>query len=127
MGKLDTSRMSNATKLRKVDDAHVALEGDLEEIFGIPDNTEITTPIFEEVFPNGTIKRVTRLYMAAASSTAAECIGLQFEDGDEKKRMIFVDSEIKIYEWDDPDWTLVASMEQPGWYPPGGLGQKASN
>jgi len=114
MGKLDASRMSNATKLNKVDDAHVALEGDLEEIFGIPDNTDIDPAIFEEVFPDGSIKGVVRLYMGAASSTAAECIGFQFEDGDEKKRLIFVDSVIQIYEWDDPNWTLVANMEQPG-------------
>ena len=116
MGKLDSSRMSNATKLRKVDDAHVALEGDLEEIFGIPDNTEIDPAILAEVFPDGSIGGVVRLYMDAASSTASECIGFQFEDGDEIKRLILHGSVIKIYEWNSTDeqWDLVANMEQPG-------------
>ena len=116
MGKIDTSRMSNATKLNKVDDAHVALEGDLGEIFGIPDNTEIDPPIFENVYEDGTIGGVTRLFQAAASSTASECIGIQFEDDTAKKRMIFVDSALQIFEWneDDETWDLVANVEQPG-------------
>ena len=116
MGKLDSSRMSNATKLNKVDDAHVALEGDLEEIFGIPDNTDIDPAIWSRVNPDGTIEGVQRFYMAAASSTAEECIGLEFDDGTKKKRIVFKDSGFFIFEWNTTDetWDLVTDMEVPG-------------
>lgn len=114
MGKLDINRMQNATRLNKVDDAHVEMEGDLEEIFAIPDNTDIDPSIFESVDSEGKISGVVRLYQASASSTPANCIGFQFEDGTKTKRLILVDSTLKLYEWDDPTWDEVSNLEAPG-------------
>jgi hypothetical protein len=114
MGKLDISRMQNATRLNKVDDAHVALEGDLEEIFAIPDNTDIDPPIFEGVNEKGKISGVVRLYQASASSTPANCIGFQFEDGTEIKRLVFVESKLRLFKWEDPNWTEISNLESPG-------------
>ena len=71
MAKLDTGRMANSTMLNKTDDAHVALEADLETILGVPDNTIITTPIFGEtldgsdpVNEDGSIKGVMKMVMS---------------------------------------------------------------
>jgi len=121
MAKLDTNRMANSTKLNKVDDAHVDLEGDLEEILGVPDNTVITSPIFgaalSGLFPvnaDGTISGVMKLLMSSASSVATECVGFEFSDGTATKRLIFSDSGLKIWEYVDNAWSQVADIEVPG-------------
>lgn len=121
MAKLDVNRMTNSTKLRRVDDAHVELEGDLESIFGIPDNTPITEAIFGQapdgglpVNEDGSISGVIRFIMASDVSTAANSVAIEFKDSEEQKRIVFVDSGLKIYKAGAADWELVADLEQPG-------------
>lgn len=124
MGKLDINRMSNSTLVNRVDDQHVDLEGDLEDILGIPDNTEITNYVFGTnpdggypVQADGTIKGVPVLKSAAVVADPANAVGFMFDDGTVKKLLAYVDSELKIYEDDDypnEDWVLVGSVEIPG-------------
>lgn len=121
MGKLDTSRMTNATKVGRVDNAHGELENDLGEILGVPDNTIITNPIFgvttdgsRPVNADGTITGVQRFVMPSASADPGSCVGFEFADGTETKRLIFVNSGLKIYREGDSSWELVADIENPG-------------
>ena len=121
MAKLDVNRMTNSTKLRRVDDAHVELEGDLEAILGIPDNTPIGNPIFGTkpdgslpVNEDGTLSGVMKFTMANDVSTAADSVAIQFSDDEETKRIVFVDSGFKIYKSGAATWELVADLENPG-------------
>ena len=123
MGKLDINRMANSTKLKKVDDVHVDLEGDLEDIFGIPDNTEITTYVFgrnpdgadaKPIQADGSIRGVPVLRAAAPTSSAGDALGFEFDDGTTRKKISFVQGILKIYEWDGSTWNSVANIEEPG-------------
>jgi hypothetical protein len=122
VGKLDTNRMANSTKLSRVDDAHVALENDLGEIFGIPDNTEIAAPVFGvnpdggvPVQPDGSIRGVPKFIAAVPAAAPGNALGFQFEDGTKTKKIAYVESELRIYEQDSAGvWTQIANLEVPG-------------
>ena len=118
MGKLDVARMSNSTKLGRVDNAHVALEADLEEILGVPDNTIITIPILGQtsdgeppVQPDGSLRGIMRFYENGVISTVAGASGFEWTDGTVTKRVVLVDSVLNIYELDGTTWSKVASLE----------------
>lgn len=122
MGKLDSSRMTNATKVGRVDDVHNECEADLGEIFGIPDDTRITNPIFGitddgslPVNDDGTLKGTMRLVMSGVESDPAQAIGFEFDDGTEKKRLVYVDSGLKIYHWNTStlSWDQISDLENP--------------
>ena len=120
MGKLDTSRMSNATRIGRVDNSHNELENDLGEIFGIPDNTVISTPIFgttidgsKPVNADGSIRGIQRLIMDSASSDVDTSVGIEFYDGTERKRIAFVNSGLKIFREGSADWEQVSDLEDP--------------
>lgn len=127
MAKLDINRMINQTKLKSVDNAHNQLEEDLATILGVPDGQVITASIFgvnpendtpgdasKPVQADGSIKGIISFLLAAATADAADSVGLEFDDGTEIKRLCLVDSEIRIYKWDDPSWVLVTNLEIPG-------------
>jgi len=126
MAKLDQNRMADSTKVNRTDDQHVQLEADLEDIFGIPDDTPITNYIFgsnpenpdgKPVQPDGSIRGVPVLKSASVESDPADAVGLKFDDGTVAKLLVFVNSGLKIYNDDDypnEDWSLVANIESPG-------------
>jgi hypothetical protein len=115
MAKLDIGRMQNSTQVRRVDDAHNALEEALELIFGIPDNTEITRPIFDKINPDGSATGVVRLTSTSPPAGADDAVGLEFYDGDVKKKIAFVGGVLRLYVWSDETstWTIVANLEAP--------------
>lgn len=121
MAKLDVNRMADSTKLSRVDNAHVALEADLETILGVPDNTVITSPIFgvtpdgsAPVQSDGSLKGVMRFYESGVISDASDASGFEFTDGNKTKRLVMVSSGLKIYELVGSAWTVVADLEHPG-------------
>jgi hypothetical protein len=121
MGKLDKTRMTDATKVSKVDDVHNATEQDAGEIFGIPDNTQITSPIFGEtpsggksVQPDGSIRGNPLFKMSAPTSDPASAIGFEFKDGTKTKRLVMTDSQLVIWNWTGTTWEKVTDVENPG-------------
>lgn len=126
MAKFDTSRMGDSTIVKRVDDQHNAVEEAVEEVFGIPDNTEITAYIFganpEEpegypIQPDGSIRGVPVLKSAGVQSDPASAVGFKFDDGTAKKLLVFVDSTLMLYEdtaYPDETWSEVMNLESPG-------------
>lgn len=125
MAKLDSGRMSDATRVKQVDDQHRQFETDLEEIFGIPDNTDITKPIFGSnprtpgnppVNKDGSITGIPVFKLNSPAGTAAGGVGFEFDDGTERKRLVYVNSKLGIYKYDSTNdsWTAVANIEEPG-------------
>lgn len=124
MAKLDINRMGDSTRVNRVDDQHNTMEGDLEEIFGIPDNVEITAHIFgknpqggKPIQQDGSIRGVPVLKSGGVQSSASTAVGFKFDDGSNKKLLVFVDSELKIYKDDDypnESWVISANIERPG-------------
>lgn len=122
MAKLDGGRMSDATKVKQCDDVHRQFETDLEDIFGIPDNTDIANPVFGEnpevsgsapVNSDGSITGVPIFKLSSPAASAAGGVGFEFDDGTKKKRIVFVESELRVYEEVDGAWTQVANLENP--------------
>lgn len=126
MAKLDQNRLQDSTSVNKVDDQHNKTEEDIEEIFGIPDNTPITAYIFGQnpqnpgakpVQPDGSIRGVPILKSAGVQADPSTAVGFKFDDGAVKKLLVFVSSELKIYkdsDYPNENWELVASVETPG-------------
>jgi hypothetical protein len=121
MAKLDINRMSNSTKLSRVDNAHVDLEADLETILGVPDNTPITIPVLGKtvdgsppVQTDGSLKGVMRFYEGSVTSDVNAAAGFEFTDQTVTKRLVLVSSGLKIYKLDGTTWTPVADLENPG-------------
>jgi hypothetical protein len=118
MGKLDINRMSDSTKLSRVDNAHVALEADLEEILGIPDNTPITNPIFgvspdsqPPVGSDGAIRAIMQFYESGVVGDPNDASGFEWVDGTETKRLIMINSGLKIYRLQGQTWSPVTDLE----------------
>jgi hypothetical protein len=116
--------MSDATKVKQVDNQHAQLEADLEDIFGIPDGTPITSPIFgvnpedsskPPIQRDGSIRGVPRFTLVTAVTDAGNSVGLEFEDDTSLKRLCFVNSRIEIHESEDDGetWTRVSNLEDP--------------
>jgi len=126
MAKFDTSRMGDSTVVGRVDNQHNAMEEAVEDVFGIPDNTEITAYIFGEnpeatgdrpIQPDGSIRGVPVLKSSGAQSDPASAVGFKWDDGVAKKLLVFVDSLLQLYEDDDypnESWSLVMNLEEPG-------------
>ena len=125
MAKLDSGRMSDATRVKQVDDAHRQFETDLEAIFGIPDNTDIANPILGSnpetpgappVNSDGSITGVPIFRAAAPLSGGANGIGFEFDDGTTRKRLVLEGTSIKIFVFDDDTdtWTQVTDLDNPG-------------
>ena len=124
MAKLDVGRMSDATKVKQVDNQHAQLEADLEDILGVPDGVSITTPVFginpedasaAPVQRDGSIRGVPRFTLASAVSDAYASVGLEFKDDTSLKRLCFVNSRIEIHKSEDDGttWTRVSNLEDP--------------
>ena len=117
MAKLSSGRMSNATRLGKVDDAHNELETDLEAIFGIPDETSISNSVFGgTVNSEGSITGVPVMKSDGQQSDPEDAVGFEFDDGSERKRLVLVNSSLEIHRWDSTSgaWELIANIESPG-------------
>ena len=114
MAKLDVGRMSDATKVKQVDNQHAALELALEDIFGIPDGTEIKPSIFGSVNSDGSIGGSPRLTSNGQQSDVDAAVGFEFNDGEKRKKIAYINSVLTIQEYVDGAWTQIASLEQPG-------------
>lgn len=129
MAKLDINRLGNQSKVNRVDNLHNQLEEAIEEIFGIPDNTEITSYVFgvnpedqgKPIQTDGSIRGVPVLKSSGPQATPSTAVGFKFDDGTTKKLLAFVDngteSVLLVYKDDDypnEDWDQVASVEVPG-------------
>lgn len=121
MAKLDSGRMSNATKLRAVDNAHNQLELDLEGILGIPDGQNITGSIFGlnpdddvPVRADGSIRGILKLLTAATVYDPEDGIGFQFEDDTETKRLTLIEGRLRIHRLNGAVWDLVSELDVSG-------------
>lgn len=115
--------MSDATKVRAVDNAHNQLEVDVSEILGIPLSTEITGCIFganpdggKPIQADGSIRGILKLLLGYVAMGAGDSVGIEFEDDTEKKRIVLTESELKIYRWDsgEGDWEFISNIGDPG-------------
>lgn len=124
MAKLDTGRMLNSTRLKKVDDAHRQLEADLEDIFGIPDNDPIDNPIFgtnvedpsePPVQPDGSIRGVPTFATSAPQTGASNAPGVQFGDGTYLLKICLEQGKLQLFKSDDDGatWDVVSNLEDP--------------
>ena len=106
--------MSDATKVKQVDNQHAALELALEDIFGIPDGTEIAPSIFGSVNSDGSIGGTPRLKTAGQTSDVDLAAGFEFNDGTKRKKIAYINSVLTIQEYIDGAWVQIASLEQAG-------------
>ena len=123
MAKLTISRMSDATQIKQVDNAHAALEEALEAIFGIPDDVDITSPIFgtspgggKSVQSDGSIRGVMRFVSDGVESDAGDAAGIEFDDGSVRKKIAIVSSKVTLHEYDESTatWEQISDLENPG-------------
>lgn len=97
--------------------AHKELEGAIGGIFGIPDKVEISEAVFSNPDVASPVTSSGEVFMMRyksqqATSNARSASGIEFYDGDERKRLVFVNSKIQIFkQLADDSWENVIDLE----------------
>lgn len=118
MARLKSSRMTDSTLVSSVDDNISDLEAALSAILGIPLDTEITQSVLGFVQTDGSINGLIRFSGPATNAVAAQGIEIASEsDGGAIFRIVAVNRQLIVYEWDldeAPDvWSVVQVLNNP--------------
>ena len=109
MGYLDANRVLDPDDGEQFVIAHKDLEVALSEIFGIPLERRITQSILGTVAADGSFTLI-RL-KSKPGVQAADAVGVEFTDGHITKRILYVDSRIKVYSKAGQAWEQVHDFE----------------
>lgn len=117
MPRLKAARMTDATLVSSVDNETGALERDLADIFGIPLDTEITSPIFGSVNSTGTIAGIVK-FLTNNPAALDYSVGIEVEDSssaDRKFRIVTYGGDLNVYQWNDgtSTWDLKQTLNDP--------------
>lgn len=117
MPRLKAARMTDATLVSSVDNETGALERDLANIFGIPLDTDITSPIFGSVAATGKIAGIVK-FLTNNPTALDYSVGIEIEDSsgaDRKFRIVTYGGDLNVYQWDDgtSTWELKQTLNDP--------------
>lgn len=114
--KLVKDRLDNDDVGKDVVIAHNQLEEVLTNLLGVEAGKNVSTSVLGSVQADGSIAGVIKWKASGVAADGKVGSGIEFADATSKKRLVYVNSAIQVWEADDPsdedtDWSLVYDYE----------------
>lgn len=123
MAVLGAGRANDATLVSSVDDVIQELELDLCQILGIEPGQPVNASIFGDglgqggdgypIQADGSIRSILKLTLGAQTTSPNTSAGFEFDDGNERYRIVIVASELRVYHYTGGSWVLVNTLNAP--------------